>query len=137
MTKSQVFEGVHCTMRVAELAPRVLLVKISGRDVGEHGDAPMTTLGRLLPPSGKVEVFIDAREAMGPSTDVSAAWAQWLATNKPSFAAISMLTGTRFLQMTAGFVRKYAELGDVMRIYTDPSAFDTALSLSLASNAEK
>jgi hypothetical protein len=39
-----------------------------------------------------------------------------------------MLTGSRFVQLTADFVRRFAELGDAMLIYTDGVAFDEALA---------
>jgi hypothetical protein len=32
------------------------------------------------------------------------------------------------IQITADFVSRFAGLGDVMRIYTDPAAFDEALA---------
>ena len=38
-----------------------------------------------------------------------------------------MLTGSRFVQLTADFVRRFAELGDSMSLYTDGKAFDEAL----------
>ena len=38
-----------------------------------------------------------------------------------------MLTGSKFVQLTADFVRRFAELGDAMRVYTDGAAFDEAL----------
>jgi hypothetical protein len=126
------FEGVHCWVKIRPLAERVVLIAIGGRDVGEHGEQPMEAVAALLPAAHKVELFIDARDALGPSTDVSAAWAQWLARRRDSFSEINMLTGSRFVQLTAGFVRKFADLNETMRIYTDPTAFETALSLSLA-----
>lgn len=51
------------------------------------------------------------------------------------FRHISMLTGSRFIKLTADFVRRFAELGDLMRIYTDPSAFDGALSNAIGNAA--
>jgi len=76
---NQIFEGVHCTVAVRSVQPNVLLVQIRGRDIGEHGDRPMEALASLLPADGVAELFIDARDALGPSTDVSAGWALWLA----------------------------------------------------------
>ena len=38
-----------------------------------------------------------------------------------------MLTGSRFVQVTADFVRRFADLRDMMCIYTEPAAFDAAL----------
>jgi hypothetical protein len=43
-----------------------------------------------------------------------------------------MLTGSRFVQLSAELVRRFAELGDLMRLYTDPAAFDEALGGAVA-----
>lgn len=60
--------------------------------------------------------------------DVSGEWAGWLRTHKPQLRDINMLTGSRFVQVTAEFVRRFAGLQGVMRIYTEPAAFDEALA---------
>jgi hypothetical protein len=38
-----------------------------------------------------------------------------------------MLTGSRFIHMTAEIVRRFSSLDGLMRITTDPAAFDAAL----------
>jgi len=121
-----VFEGIHTWARIRELANAALLIRIGGRDVGELGERPMAALASMLPVDRTVELFIDAREALGPSTDVSAAWAKWLAEHRLAFHRIHMLTGSPFVELTAGFVRKYAALEDRMRIYTEAAVFDAA-----------
>jgi hypothetical protein len=126
------FPGKHCKVMLRRLGSRVLLLEISGRDIGEHGDRPMVALAGLLPASGEVELFIDARRVLGATTDVSAAWALWLAQRRSAFSHINMLTGSRFVQLTADFVRKWAELQDTMRVYTDAAAFESALTASTA-----
>jgi hypothetical protein len=126
------FQGVHCCVAVRALEPRILLVRISGRDVGELGDRPMLAAERLMPKDDKAHLFIDARDALGPSIEVSAAWAQWLAKHRSGFSCISMLTGSKFVQLTADFVRRWADLNGLMRIYTDATAFETALCIALA-----
>jgi hypothetical protein len=127
-----VFQGKHCSVKLRQLGGRVLLLEISGRDIGEHGDRPMVALAGLLSPSREAELFIDARRVLGATTDVSAAWALWLAQHRGVFSRVNMLTGSRFVQLTADFVRKWAELQDTMRIYTDAAAFETALIASTA-----
>ena len=79
-----------------------------------------------------MELFVDARGARGPSVDVSTEWALWLGSNRERLRHVSMLTASRFVHVTADFVRRFADLGDVMRIYTDPSVFEGALSNALA-----
>jgi phage regulator Rha-like protein len=39
-----------------------------------------------------------------------------------------MLTGSRFIQVTAEFVRRFSELEGKMRICTEPRVFDRALA---------
>ena len=122
------FEGIHCRLAIERPADAVIVVTLTGWDVGEFGDAPLKELDKLLAAgAGPVELYIDARAVKGATVDVSNEWAQWLRRNRARFAHVSMLTGGPFVQLTAKFVQRFAELGEVMRIYTDAAAFDAAL----------
>jgi hypothetical protein len=110
--------------RVGSLA---LLVRLSGHDVGEHENQPFTSLDEQLR-SSRPLLFIDARQSKGASLEVSNAWAAWLRSRRDRLGAIHMLTGSRFIQLTADFVRRFADLGEQMFIYTDAAAFDERLS---------
>jgi len=118
------FDGIHCTLAIETPSARVVLLKISGTDVGEFGDAPMKALAGYLSPG--IQLFIDAREVRGASVEVSASWASWLNTHKSAFRSITMLTGSRFIQITADFVRRFASL-EGMWVCTDSAVFDQAL----------
>ena len=126
------FDGVHCSIILRRPTERVVILEIQGRDTGELGDAPFKELAKDLE-VGRLDLFIDARKTLGAGLDVSGQWAQWLRTNKGRFRRVSMLTGSRFVQLTAEFVRRFAEMGDTMNVYTDAASFETALSLTLAS----
>ena len=126
----RVLAGLHCSITIAHPVEHVLLVEITGFDVGELGEAPLLVLHELLVGKKELELFIDARAARGPSVDVSAQWASWLRENRERFRYVNMLTRSRFVQLTADFVQRFAELGARMRVFTDPSAFDTALELA-------
>jgi hypothetical protein len=130
MTHALRFVSLDCTMTIDELAPGVVLMVIEGIDIGQLGEAPFRTMAQLLA-DRRVELFIDARHARGPSMDVSGDWAVWLGRHRDELRHVSMLTGSRFVQLTADFVRRFAELGEIMRIYTEPSAFEGALSDAL------
>lgn len=121
------FEAVHCTIAISRTAPGVVLVVITGRDVGELGDAPFQELQKDVA-RAPVDLFIDARATSGASVAVSHEWAQWLQRHRQKLRAIHMLTGSKFIQLTADFVRRFAQLGDVMRIYTEAGAFEEALA---------
>lgn len=126
------YEGASCEMSIASPAPGVVVLAIAGHDVGEFGSVPMGQLERYLSDDRSVELYIDARRTKGASVEVSSEWALWLGVNRVHFEHISMLTGSRFIQMTAGFVRNFSGLEDVMRIYTEADAFDEALAVSVA-----
>jgi hypothetical protein len=127
-----VLEALHCTIAIRRASPRVIVLEIRGHDVGELADRPHRALDALLPARGG-ELYIDARHAQGPSMGVSASWAQWLGSRRDRLQGVSMLTRTRFVEITADFVKRFAELGDAMRIYTDPVAFEAALARAVTS----
>jgi hypothetical protein len=122
-----VYQGIHCRLAIERPAARVVVLRLTGWDVGEFGDAPMKEMDKDLA-GAPVGLFIDARAVKGATIDVSNDWALWLRANRTKFQHISMLTGSPFVQLTAKFVQRFAELNEVMRIYTDPASFDSALA---------
>jgi hypothetical protein len=125
------YEGIHCDLMIERRANGVIVLRISGTDVGEFGKAPMKTLNDWIDKSGKVDFFIDAREVRGASISVSGEWASWLNAHKEVLRTVTMIPGSRFVQMTAEFVRRFASLESVMKIYREPAAFDQALAEAL------
>jgi hypothetical protein len=121
------FEGPHSTLRLRRPAPGVVLLVISGTDVGEHGSAPFEALA-LDVLTGPFHLFVDARLSRGVTVDVSNEWRRWLSDHRQALLSIHMLTGSRFVHLTATFVRNFAELGDLMRIYTHPVHFEEELA---------
>jgi hypothetical protein len=131
------YEGVHCALSIREMASGVVVLRISGTDVGEFGDAPMQKLNEFLTGTGPVRLFIDARQVRGASIEVSGEWARWLRAHKVELRDIHMLTGSRFVEVTADFVRRFADLEGMMRIYTEAAAFDAALAEAVAESGRK
>jgi len=122
------FDGVHCNLAIQQLSRSVVVLRIAGTDIGEFGDAPMQALDERLAGGGAIELFVDARDVRGASIEVSGEWAQWLGAHRVQLREVSMLTGSRFVQVTADFVRRFAALEGVMKVYTEASAFDAALA---------
>jgi hypothetical protein len=121
------FEGIHCNLAIEKRPNQVVLMKITGTDVGEFGDAPMKALEGLTKDSPVLHLFIDAWDVRGASIEVSAEWAGWLHGHKSVLESVTMLTGSRFIKITAEFVRRFASLEGSMRVCTDPAVFDQAL----------
>ena len=125
------WEAPHSTLRLRRPVRGIVGLVISGTDVGEHGDAPFVELAEDLR-AGPFDLFVDARASRGVTIDVSSEWSRWLSKHKGSLRSIHMLTASRFVQLTANFVRNFAELGELMRIYTEPAAFDAELETAIA-----
>ena len=131
-TQRQVtYKGRNCDLTIQQFRKGIVLIQITGVDVGEFGDSPMRDLRTSLENAGEIDLFIDARNVRGASIDVSCEWAKWLMAHKVHLREIHMLTGSRFIEVTAGFVRRFADLEGVMKIYTEAPAFDSALGAAL------
>lgn len=128
------YDGMHCNLIIQRFLARVVVLRISGCDVGEFGEAPMKALNDSVTSSYPIDLFIDARDVTGASIDVSGEWARWLSSHKPGLRTITMLTGSRFIEITAAFVRRFASLEGIMKICSEPAVFDFALAETLKRN---
>ena len=124
-------EGVHCALAIRRPAPGVAVVVLSRSDIGEFRDLPMRELQKDLACFKGIELFIDARAVRGASIEVSAEWALWMRAHRSAFKHIHMLTGSRYIQITAAFVRRFAGLADLMNVFTEPAAFEETLAATV------
>jgi hypothetical protein len=123
------YEGIHCNLTVQRFPGRLIVLRISGCDIGEFGEAPMKALHESVTAAAEpVDLFIDARDVNGASIEVSGEWAGWLSAHKAGLRTVTMLTGSRFIRITAEFVRRFASLEGVMQVCNDPAVFDFALA---------
>ncbi len=122
------YDGIHCSLLLEQPAAGVVVLRIAGTDVGEFGQAPMTRLDQWLADGEPVEFFIDAREVRGATIAVSGEWALWLARHRAQLRTVTMLTGSKLIQVTAEFVRRFSELEGIMRICTEPAVFEEELA---------
>jgi hypothetical protein len=125
------YQGLYCDLAIRRPAPAIAVVVLGGSDVGEFGDLAMRELQKDLDRFSSIEVFIDARAVRGASVEVSGEWALWMRARRSSFKRINMLTGSRYIQITATFVRRFAGLADLMNIYTEQAAFDEELEAAV------
>jgi hypothetical protein len=125
-------EGTSCSIAIDRVAAHVLLVRIEGHDVGEFGDTPMRCLDAALPEAHASSLFLDTRQVRGVTMNVSAAWAQWLAARRSRLASVHMLTASRYVTISAEFVRRFAELEPIMSLYDDARAFEARVVSAIA-----
>src|SRR3981189_357808 len=95
------FNGIHCSMSIKSYSSGIVMVKIAGTDIGEFGEEPMLELKKRLLDMDPIHLFIDARDVRGASIEVSGEWASWLRAHRAHLQEISMLTGSRFIEVTA------------------------------------
>jgi hypothetical protein len=126
-----VYEGRDFRLGIERPAPGIVVVRLSGIDAGEFGDDPLAELDRDLAADRLVELFVDARDVRGATLDVSRLWSDWLHKNRARFKRVTMLTGSRFIELTADFVRRYAGLEEIMHLHTDAGPFDAALGAAI------
>ena len=125
------FEGVNCTLIIRRPRAGLVVATFKGRDIGEFGDAPFRELAVDLEKHSPIEFFVDGRETLAASLDVSGSWAKWLREQKDHISRLDILCGSRFLQFTAEFVRRFSGFEDRMRVYTDAEAFETELAAAV------
>ncbi len=125
------WQSPSSSLEITRPAAGVVVLVVTGTDIGEHGEAPFGELANDIE-AGVFELFVDARESRAVALDVSGVWARWLSRHRERLVRINMLTGSRFVALTANFVRNFAELGERMRIDTDAVAFDDALAAATA-----
>jgi hypothetical protein len=121
------YEAVHCRLTIKRPASALVLIVLAGSDVGEFGDVPMHDIAKDFDRFGSIDLFIDARAVRGASIEVSSKWALWMATHRSRFREINMLTGSRYIEITAAFVRRFSGLAGCMKLFTDGTAFDECL----------
>src|SRR5688572_22699279 len=57
--------------------PGVLVVTITGYDKGQFGTAPLDEIGSVLRVAAPVQLFVDARDAVGATVRVSEDWTRF------------------------------------------------------------
>jgi hypothetical protein len=126
-SQSIVYECSNFRLGIERPASGIVVVRLAGSDAGEFGDDPLRELDRDLADDRLIELYVDAREVRMASLDVSRLWSEWLHKNRARFKRVTMLTGSRFIELTADFVRRYAGLEEIMHVHADAGPFDAAL----------
>jgi hypothetical protein len=124
------FAGVHATLEFDRPYAGVVAMKFTGYDIGEFGTGPFEELERDLRNGVPIEIFLDARDVRSASIEVSSDWAHWMMAHRSLIYRFNMLCRSSFVQMTAGFVQRFTQFAEQMRIYHDAEAFELALGVA-------
>lgn len=106
------------------LAPGRLFVRISGVDFGEFGERTIDEVRRELEGGGSpLELFVDARAAVAVSVDVSRQWMRFFSEEQSRLSHVSVLVGSRAIELTMEIAQHLSRTGRLLQIYTDPALF--------------
>ena len=117
-----------CVFSYRRPAPRALLVAIAGHDRGQFGTATLDEISLALQRERPLELFIDAREAVGAAVSVSDDWTRYFATNRSDFRRVHVLAGSRVVQLTVAIAQHLSRTGELIQIYSDPQIFESCLA---------
>src|SRR5690606_25691171 len=115
-------------LALERLGAGVTLIRLTGHDVGQFGDAPFAELGADLSRHRHLEVFIDARAAQNASGPVAGQWGTWIYANRAVLRRVSVLVASPYVELTAELVRLFSRVEDLVRLYTDADAFGRAVA---------
>jgi hypothetical protein len=112
----------------APLRDNVLHVTIAGQDLGQFGYAALDEIGLALLRKPPLELFIDAEQATSVSVDVSRQWTQFFSTNRQQLKRVSVLTGSKLVNLTVAIAQHLSQTGNLIQIYSDRALFDKMIA---------
>ena len=117
-----------CRFTYRRLRPGALQVTITGHDVGQFGTSTLDEIRLELLRHRPLELFIDAREALGPAVSVSSEWTNFFSLNREQLRRVHVLVGSKVVELTIAIAQQLSRTGRLIQIYSDPAIFATVLS---------
>jgi hypothetical protein len=117
--------GKFCFRR---LTPGALLVTISGNDQGQFGTSALDEIRLEILRHGRLELLVDAEQAELVTVEVSQEWTRFFATTREQLTRVSVLTGSKLINLTVAIAQHLSQTGNLIQIYSDRSLFEVALA---------
>lgn len=117
-----------CAFAYERLRPGALLVTITGNDTGQFGTSTLDEIRLELLRHRPLELFVDAREALGPAVSVSEDWTQFFALNREHLRRVSVLVGSKVVHLTVAIAQHLSRTGELIQIYSDPETFNARVT---------
>jgi hypothetical protein len=112
----------------ARPAAGVLVVTITGYDKGQLGTAPLDELDSVLRVAAPIELFIDARNAVGATVRVSEDWTRFLSRHRAELTHVHVLASSKAVELTVAIARHLSRTDKLIQIYSDPTIFEAQLT---------
>jgi hypothetical protein len=117
----------RCTFTFRPEGRTVLLVTIAGHDTGAFGAAVFEEIRVHLGGHHRLDLFVDATDAVGPPTAVSEAWTRFFSREAPHLRRVRVLAPSRLVHLSVSVAKLFSRTGELVQVYADPVAFRAAL----------
>ena len=108
--------------------PRVAVITITGYDKGQFGTAPFDEIASFLQVAAPLELFVDARAAVGATVRVSQDWTSFFSRHKGDLSHVHVLAGSKMVELTVAIARHLSRTANLIQIYSDPELFEAQLA---------
>lgn len=134
---STVLESASGKFCFRRLTPGALLVTISGNDQGQFGSAALDEIRLEILRHGRLELLVDAEQAELVTVEVSQEWTRFFAMTRQQLTRVSVLTGSKLINLTVAIAQHLSQTGNLIQIYSDRSLFEVALAKASAEQVIK
>jgi hypothetical protein len=120
--------GEGCSFTYERARPGMLLVTIQGHDRGQFGTSTLDEILNAIQKEGPIELFVDARNAVGISVSVSDSWTRFFTLNKDKLKRVHVLVASEYIQLTVAIAQHLSGTGDLIKIHSKEENFTSALN---------
>jgi len=115
----------RCAFLFSRPRAGVLEVRIEGTDKGQFGTAALDEIALAIVRERPIELFVDASKASMPTVAVSREWTRFFKLNRKDLKRVSVLVGSRSVELTIAIAKHLSETGNLIQIYTDAALFES------------
>jgi hypothetical protein len=119
-----ILKSGRCTFEFSRRGRGVLEVRIEGTDKGQFGTAALDEIALAIVRERPIELFVDASKASMPTVEVSKEWTHFFSLNRKDLKRVSVLVGSRSVELTVAIAQHLSRTGNLIQIYSDRSLFD-------------
>src|SRR4051812_4319524 len=101
----------------------VMEIVIDGIDRGQLGNAPLDEIALALLHEEPLELFVDATRASMPTVEVSRQWTGFFSLNRERLKRVSILVGSRPVELTVAIAQHLSQTGNLIQIYSDEAIY--------------
>jgi hypothetical protein len=117
----------NCTFVFTRKKPGFLHVVITGLDSGQFGTTTLDEIRAEIGRHSPVELFVDAREAVGAAVSVSDEWTRFFSTHREELSRVHVLVGSKVVYLTVAIAQHLSRTGSLIQIYSDPETFEARI----------